>query len=86
MAKYIITDKAGRFVAGHRNTGAGTILELLPRVAEYEVTLGALAPVAEEAAAEEPVAEEPIAEEPVVAAAETEPVALEPETPKKKRR
>lgn len=76
MAKYIITDKAGRFVAGHRNTGAGTILELLPLVAEYEVTLGALAPVAEEAAAEEPV----------VAAAETEPVALEPEAPKKKRR
>lgn len=42
MAKYLITEKAGRFVAGHRNTGVGTVLELPPLAAEYELTLGTL--------------------------------------------
>jgi hypothetical protein len=44
MAKYLITEKAGRFVAGHRNTGIGTVLELLPHAAEYELRLGTLVP------------------------------------------
>lgn len=44
MAKYLITEKAGRFVAGHRNTGVGTVLELPPVAAEYELTLGTLRP------------------------------------------
>ena len=34
MANDLITEKAGRFVAGHRNTGVGTVLELLPQRAE----------------------------------------------------
>lgn len=45
MAKYLITEKAGRFVAGHRNTGVGTALDLLPFAAEYELRLGTLVPV-----------------------------------------
>jgi hypothetical protein len=45
MAKYLITEKAGRFVAGHRNTGVGTALDLLPFAAEYEIRLGTLVPV-----------------------------------------
>jgi hypothetical protein len=45
MAKYLITEKAGRFVAGHRNTGVGTVLDLLPFAAEYELRLGTLVPV-----------------------------------------
>jgi hypothetical protein len=44
MARYLITEKAGRFVAGHRNTGVGTVLDLLPLAAEYEVRLGTLVP------------------------------------------
>jgi hypothetical protein len=44
MVRYLITEKAGRFVAGHRNTGVGTVLELLPLAAEYELRLGTLVP------------------------------------------
>jgi hypothetical protein len=44
MARYLITEKAGRFVAGHRNTGVGTVLDLLPLAAEYEPRLGTLVP------------------------------------------
>jgi hypothetical protein len=44
MARYLITEKAGRFVAGHRNTGVGTLLDLLPLAAEYELRLGTLVP------------------------------------------
>jgi hypothetical protein len=44
MARYLITEKAGRFVAGHRNTGVGTVLDLLPLAAEYELRLGTLVP------------------------------------------
>lgn len=74
MAKYLITEKAGRFVAGHRNTGVGTVLELPPLAAEYELTLGTLrvAPGSEEIMgamdpASEPEAETAPAEEPVAA-------------------
>lgn len=43
MPRYIITEKAGRFVAGRNNTGVGTVLELTPAEAQYELTLGTLA-------------------------------------------
>lgn len=42
MKQYIVTEKAGRFVAGRNNVGVGTVLELTPREAEYELTLGTL--------------------------------------------
>lgn len=42
MPTYIITEKAGRFVAGHRNTGVGTALEIPAIAAEYEIILGTL--------------------------------------------
>jgi hypothetical protein len=44
MARYLITEKAGRFVAGHRNTGVGTALELPPFAAAHELRLGTLVP------------------------------------------
>jgi hypothetical protein len=47
MTRYIITEKAGRFVAGRNNTGVGTVLELTPAEAQYELTLGTLALEAE---------------------------------------
>lgn len=43
MKKYRITEKAGRFVAGRRNPGAGTELALTPRAAAHELRLGTLA-------------------------------------------
>lgn len=52
MQKFIITEKAGRFVANHGNTGVGTVLELPAEVAAAEVELGALVPAPEEAKAE----------------------------------
>ena len=42
MTRYMITEKAGRFLAGHRSTGVGTILDLQPFAAEYELRLGTL--------------------------------------------
>lgn len=42
MPKYIITPKAGRFVAGRINPGVGTVLDLPPHAAEYELSLGTL--------------------------------------------
>ena len=42
MNRYAITEKAGRFVAGHTNTGLGTILRLTPKQAEHELRLGTL--------------------------------------------
>jgi hypothetical protein len=42
VKQYIVTEKAGRFVAGRNNVGVGTVLELTPREAEYELTLGTL--------------------------------------------
>ena len=44
MPRYLITEKAGRFVAGHRNTGVGTALDLPPIAAEHELRLGTLVP------------------------------------------
>lgn len=44
MPRYIITERAGRFVAGHTNTGVGTALELTERAAAHEVRLGTLVP------------------------------------------
>ena len=42
MPRYAITEKAGRFVAAHRNTGVGMILELTAKQAEHELRLGSL--------------------------------------------
>ena len=42
MPRYAITEKAGRFVAAHRNTGVGTVLELTEKQAEHELRLGSL--------------------------------------------
>lgn len=42
MPRYAITEKAGPFVAAHRNTGVGTILHLSERQAEHELRLGTL--------------------------------------------
>lgn len=58
MPRYIITERAGRFVAGHTNTGVGTALELTERAAAHEVRLGTLIPAsgaAQEQASPEPV-------------------------------
>lgn len=56
MPRYAITERAGPFVAGHRNTGVGTVLELTERQAEHELRLGTLAaldPATSSAAAED---------------------------------
>jgi hypothetical protein len=37
MPRYAITEKAGTFVAAHRNTGVGMVLELTGKQAEHEV-------------------------------------------------
>jgi hypothetical protein len=82
MAKYLITEKAGTFVAGHRNTGVGTVLELPPLAAEYELTLGTLRPATgstEIAGAMAP------ASEPVAVEAEPEPEATEEPVAAKKK-
>ena len=42
MPRYAITEKAGPFVAAHRNTGVGTVLQLSERQAEHELRLGTL--------------------------------------------
>lgn len=57
MPRFIITEKAGLYVAGYRNNGVGTALDLTEKQAEHELRLGTLirskdeadpAPVAEE--------------------------------------
>jgi hypothetical protein len=45
MPRYAITERAGPFVAAHRNTGVGTVLELTERQAEHELRLGTLVPL-----------------------------------------
>jgi hypothetical protein len=45
MPRYAITEKAGRFVAAHRNTGVGMVLELTEKQAEHELRLGTLMPL-----------------------------------------
>ncbi|MGN7870545.1 hypothetical protein [Paracoccus sp. 22332] len=42
MKTYVITDKAGRFVAGQRNPGVGTTLRLTEKAAEAGLREGAL--------------------------------------------
>jgi len=42
MPRYAITEKAGRFVAAHRNTGVGMVVELTAKQAEHELRLGSL--------------------------------------------
>ncbi len=42
MPRYAITERAGPFVAAHRNTGVGTVLVLTERQAEHELRLGTL--------------------------------------------
>lgn len=42
MKKYLITEKAGRMVAGRSNNGAGSVLYLTEKEAEYELSLGTL--------------------------------------------
>ena len=58
MPRYAITERAGPFVAAHRNTGVGTVLDLTERQAEHELRLGTLTALdvaaAPPAAAEEP--------------------------------
>lgn len=60
MPRYAITEKAGPFVAAHRNTGVGTVLHLSERQAEHELRLGtltALDKVPVPVAADEPAGE-----------------------------
>ena len=56
MSRYAITERAGPFVAGIRNTGVGTVLALTERQAEHELRLGTLVwlPEPQETAAAEP--------------------------------
>lgn len=42
MPRYAITERAGPFVAGYRNPGVGTVLELSDRQAAHELRLGTL--------------------------------------------
>ena len=61
MPRYAITERAGSFVAAHRNTGVGTVLDLTERQAEHELRLGTLVRLDEphESAAVEPRIEPP---------------------------
>jgi len=61
MPRYAITERAGPFVAGIRNTGVGTVLELTERQAEHELRLGTLVrlPEPDESAAVESQVEAP---------------------------
>jgi hypothetical protein len=61
MPRYAITERAGPFVAAHRNTGVGTVLDLTERQAEHELRLGALAalPIMASPKADEPPANVP---------------------------
>jgi hypothetical protein len=58
MPRYAITERAGPFVAAHRNTGVGTVLDLTERQAEHELRLGTLAAL--------PITASPKADEPPV--------------------
>jgi hypothetical protein len=62
MPRYAITERAGPFVAAHRNTGVGTVLELTERQAEHELRLGTLVRLPEPngSAAGEPRVETPL--------------------------
>lgn len=64
MPLYSITEQAGRFVAGHTNTGVGTTIELTERAAAHELRLGTLVPASapKQVEPETPQAEAPAAE------------------------
>jgi hypothetical protein len=51
MPRYAITEKAGRFVAAHRNIGVGMVLDLTEKQAEHEVRLGSIVPLDPDSAA-----------------------------------
>ena len=70
MPRYAISERAGPFVAGHRNTGVGTVLDLTERQAEHELRLGTLVRLPEP---HESAAAETRVEPPAVAAAMPEP-------------
>ena len=70
MPRYAITERAGPFVAAHRNTGVGTVLDLPERQAEHELRLGTLVRLPEP---HESTAADPQVESPNVAAATPEP-------------
>ena len=42
MSGYAVTERAGPFVAGFRNSGVGTVLALSDRQAAHELRLGTL--------------------------------------------
>ena len=63
MKKYRITEKAGRFVAGHRNNGVGGILHLTPKAAAHELRLGTLIDVEAKAKADAKAREKAKAED-----------------------
>lgn len=50
MPEYRITKDAGPFVAGRRNTGAGTTMFLTPREAAHDLRVGALEEIRRKAA------------------------------------
>ena len=61
MSDYIITEKAGRFVAGMRNPGAGVTIKLSDRQAAHDLRVGALRRAGEPAlGASAPEAREPL--------------------------
>ena len=70
MPRYAITERAGPFVAGIRNTGVGTVLDLTERQAEHELRLGTLVALPNP---QERAVTEPRFEPPAVAAARPEP-------------
>ena len=70
MPRYAITERAGPFVAAHRNTGVGTVLDLTERQAEHELRLGTLVRLPEP---DRSTAAEPRVDAPLVAAAPPEP-------------
>jgi len=58
MPRYAITEKAGPFVAGFRNPGVGTVLELSDRQAAHELRLGTLIDLTIPSALSEPQQQE----------------------------
>lgn len=60
MPRYIVTSKAGPWVAGTRNNGVGSVLELSAMQAEHEMRLGSLVPAPE--APQTAIAPSPVAE------------------------
>jgi hypothetical protein len=72
MPRYAITERAGPFVAAHRNTGVGTVLDLTERQAEHERRLGTLVRLPEPG---ESVAAEARVKPPEIVAVTPEPAA-----------